>query len=418
MASNEGGAPRQMTSNEAMTKGQKLTAVLSDLEFRKDELSAVLPPDITFQIFHATINQALRANPDLLECTGQSIVNACVKAAYDGLRVDGKEAAIVWDMVTIRTRGAPDRKEKQARYMPMYQGLVQQVLRGGMVIACEADVIYENDEYEILRGTNAGIYHKPFLKGPRGNAIAVYNIATLPSGYKASMFMTGDEVRDVQKESKSGWDATNNCSKGVWKRWEGEQWKKTVLRRHRKTLPVGRDVVIRDMEAQDEFQQFDKSRPHPQMTGPAPARPTREALRHQPDNGTAMDFGGFNQDTGEVIEHERDEQPAKQQQRSAERQDDRAQQSDPARAEPAIPADSMEWAVWSTDIERLIAQTKSHDDLGDLHGRNIDILNQADKALHDRVSKAFTDRAADIAAGPDDGAAADDSGNDTAAGDR
>jgi recombination protein RecT len=402
---------------QRMTVGDAIERIMAILVHRRLEISAVLPPDITFDAFHASINQALRGNPRLLRCTQASLVNACIKAAYDGLRVDGVEACIVDEEATIRQgRGQPDRKEIQARYMPMYRGLVQQVLRGGMVTDIVADIIYEHDDYQIIAGTNRQIVHHPNVLGERGRPIVAYSVATFPDGSIGFVYMTAHEVREVQKMSRSGWNSKDGTSKGVWLRWEGEQWKKTVLRRHRKTLPVRRDVVIRDMEAESEFQQIGAPAAQEQLSARrAPPRPTREALQHQPDV-SINDFGGSFDVGGEVIEAERGER---------ERQEPQQQQRDAARAreqeraaEPELPQDDVEWGVWETEAKAAIGKAPDHEALADVQHRSDAVMKHAPKPVRDRLNQAFTDRAADIAAELDDGAAAGGDDNDAAAGDR
>src|SRR3546814_18362306 len=76
-----------------------------------------------------------------------------MKAAYDGLRIDGKEAAIVVHENTYG-QGQNQRKVKEAEYFPMAFGLLQQVLRGGEVVAVEVEVIRQNDHYIVRRGNN------------------------------------------------------------------------------------------------------------------------------------------------------------------------------------------------------------------------------------------------------------------------
>lgn len=385
------------TSNERISLQQRLEYVLAQLEARREELAAVLPPDISFEAFHATINQALRNNPDLLGCTSHSLINACVKAAYDGLRVDGKEAAIVWEMGTIRQQGAPDRKEKQARYMPMYQGLVQQVLRGGMVLACEVDVIYENDPVgRIVRGSTPQVLHEPLLTGDRGAMIAVYNVATLPSGYRVTAYLTAEQVIDIAKESKSGWDSKNNCFKGVWKRWPREQWKKTVLRQHRKTLPVGSGVTIRDIEQRDDFPQFDRSSPHPQLAA-TPPRPTRQSAALADNSGTEtgvpLDMGHGKE--GELVEQTDGHQGNQdEQRRPAETVDRDDRRDDTGGAAVDLPSNEAEWIGWRLDLEEKLEKATSMEAANGLFGTERARIDASPD--RDEIMGIFTDRIAEL----------------------
>jgi recombination protein RecT len=388
---------RTHTENEVVTLQQRLNYVLGQLEARRGELSAVLPPDIPFDAFHATINQALRNNPDLLDCSSRSLINACVKAAYDGLRVDGREAAIVWEMATVKEPGKPDRREKQARYMPMYQGLVQQVLRGGMVLACEADVIYANDEYDIQRGSSPQIFHRPLLQGDRGEMIAVYNVATLPSGYRVTAYLTREQVIDIASVSKSGWDEKAKQFKGVWKRWPREQWKKTVLRQHRKTLPVGQGVTIRDVEQSDEFPQFDRTAAHPQLAA-APPRPTRQAAaledRSGTESGVPLDMGHGRE--GELLEQTVGHQGTQGEQRRQAETVDRDDRGDEAGgAAVDLPANEAEWIGWRLDLEEKLAKQATMEAANRLFADERPRIDASPD--RDEIMGIFTDRIAELA---------------------
>lgn len=396
-----------MSENQALTKGQRLGWVLSQLDQRREELAAVLPPDIRFEAFHATINQAIRSNPELLDCEPRSLVNACVKAAYDGLRVDGREAAIVWELATVKVRGEPDRKVKQARYMPMYQGLVQQVLRGGMVLACEADVIYENDHYRLIGGSDRRVEHIPLTEigADRGRMVAAYNVATLASGYKAVHWLLAAEILDIQKESKSGWDAQNNCARGVWKRWPKEQWKKTVLRQHRKTLPIGRDVVIRDMEASDDFPQFAAPTPHPQLA--PPPRPTRRPAIDD-RSGTAAGVPLDLRDEGAFATVERQDELLDEPRGNDGRQmaakvagnTSGQHQPDTDRPLPALdlPADAAEWSMWLEETKANLRTASTHGAVDTLFAQLRPAIEAAPGDIADAARAAFTDRIGDLIA--------------------
>lgn len=393
-----GNGQQNYSNNQVISHRAVLADVLGAIGARRGELEPLLPPDQTFEAFHATINQALRANPDLLTCEPRSLVNACVKAGYDGLRIDGKEAAIVWDMITPPGGG---RKIKTARYMPMYQGLVQQVLRGGLVLACEADVIYANDTYRIIRGSNPQIIHEPLLEGDRGEMIAAYNVATLASGLRTSAYLTREQVIDIQKESKSGWK--DGAPAGVWERWPREQWKKTILRQHRKTLPVGTHP-IRDAELSEDFPQFDRQTPHPQFA-PAAARPTRAAIANRAgtEAGEPMDFGfggSFNGETGEVIEHGREEPREEHLQQRA---DPPREQEQPRQADVAIPEDANAWAAWGTDIETKLGEAKTAQDVDRVWSDAAPVMKHANKAVRDRLTGLVTKRNTDLMLDAEDG---------------
>src|SRR3546814_5496739 len=89
--------------------------VLNQLGNREKEISNMLPQDLPIERFQANVLNALRNTPSILDATAASIVKACMKAAYDGLRIDGKDAAIV---VHETTYGQGDRKSTRINSSP------------------------------------------------------------------------------------------------------------------------------------------------------------------------------------------------------------------------------------------------------------------------------------------------------------
>src|SRR3546814_12684767 len=106
--------------------------VLNQLGNREKEISNMLPQDLPIERFQANVLNALRNTPSILDATAAPIVKACMKAAYDGLRNDGKEAAIVVHENTYG-QGQNQRKVKEPDNFPMVFGLTHPVIRGGEV---------------------------------------------------------------------------------------------------------------------------------------------------------------------------------------------------------------------------------------------------------------------------------------------
>lgn len=339
-----------MASNIAIDRQHKLDTLLGQLTGRRGEIEAMLPPDLPFDRFYATIHQALRQYPQLLDCEGKSLLNAVIKAAYDGLRVDGREAVITVDEVTFGRNTNQERKVKMARYMPMAFGIIQQILRGGEVLAMEVDVIRQNDRYVVRRGTNPDIDHIPYLEGERGSIIAAYSVATLKSGVKTFEVLDRADLAAIR-----GAASTQN----VWNNWEGEMSKKSAARRHRKTLPLGeRDIVIRDSEAEELYPQFG-ARDFPEPDAARTQRPTRAAIENRMGTESGVAFDLQNEDEAVIVEGQQkggDPNKGKRQ---------RAARKDPPKADDSgndaqnmrgsmpgaeIPEDDSAWAAWSQDV--------------------------------------------------------------------
>ena len=376
-----------MKKNEVISAEQKIGMVMEELRSRELELAGVLPNDVKWEAFLALINQALRNSPKLIRCTFPSIVNACVKAAYDGLRVDGREAAIVDSIERYKDEGNVWKERAVARYMPMVFGLIKQILQSGAAKSVKAVIVYQKEvdqgRFTLLEGTTPGIHHQPILTGDKGEMVGAYAVAQVAADVFKFEWMDKHAILDVKKEAK-----TSN----VWDRWPTEMWKKTAVRRLRKSLSG--TSMIRDMEAAAEFPQFDRSTPHPQLAPPAQSRPTRAAIADQSgtSNGVSMDFG--HDDDGVVIEQERDEPREEQQRQQQQREPAREQNREP---QVQLPEDDAAWDQWALETEEKIERAKTAEQVDQIVTLNRPFTKAAAKPLRDRITKAATDRNTELA---------------------
>jgi recombination protein RecT len=202
-----------------------------ELDAMENQFKAALPAHIPAERFARVVMTAIQNNPKLLGCTRQSLWNACMKAAQDGLLPDGREGAIVPYGEDEEGSGS----SKIAQWMPMIAGIRKKARNSGEIAGWEAYCVYENDEFEFELGDDPFIRHKPALSD-RGAIIAVYSIATLKDGYKSREVMSVKEIEGVRSKSKA--------KKGPWKDpiFYPEMCKKVVARRHSKVLPMSGDL--------------------------------------------------------------------------------------------------------------------------------------------------------------------------------
>ncbi|MEO7104395.1 MAG: recombinase RecT [Gemmatimonadaceae bacterium] len=121
------------------------------------------------------IDRATRKEPKLLTCTGTSIIDAAATIVGWNLEI-GDTAHLVpfADKATGTTTCVP---------MMDYKGMAQILVTSGVVRAVEPWCVYENDDFEVRGGTNAGIMHTPVWKGVRGKLIGAYVIFRLKNQY-------------------------------------------------------------------------------------------------------------------------------------------------------------------------------------------------------------------------------------------
>jgi recombination protein RecT len=212
-----------------MTTGTELTpieAMRGTLVKMQPEFQAALPPQIPVEKFIRTTLTAVQMNPELLGADRRSLLGACMKAAQDGLLLDGREAA----PVIFRTKEGP-----KVQYMPMVGGILKKIRNSGELASISAHVVYSNDQFEYELGDNENIIHKPFLGEDRGKPIAVYAVAKTKDGAIYREVMSVADVDKVRQASRAK-DA------GPWVQWWDEMAKKTVIRRMAKRLPSSADV--------------------------------------------------------------------------------------------------------------------------------------------------------------------------------
>jgi recombination protein RecT len=186
------------------------------------DFTAALPTQITAEKFVRTTMTAVQMNPALLQGDRRSLLGACMKAAQDGLMLDGREAALVVFGQKIQ-------------YMPMIGGILKKLRNSGDLLTISANVVFEKDIFDFTLGDDEKISHKPYLGRLKGDIIAVYAIAKTKDGGVYREVMTIDQVEKVRASSRAS-------GAGPWTQWFDEMAKKTVIRRLCKRLPSSADI--------------------------------------------------------------------------------------------------------------------------------------------------------------------------------
>lgn len=184
----------------------------------KAQFKAALPRHLTPDRFVRIALTALNRNPNLLNCTKQSVVQCLLDLSQLGLEPDGRKAHLIpyGDKCTL---------------IIDYKGLVDLARRSGEIADIHADIVCANDTFEYSFGTDGKLVHKPSLIQERGDVIAAYSFVRLKDGSSSYEVMTIKEIEAIHQRSKAK-------DSGPWKTDWNEMAKKTVFRRHSKWLPV------------------------------------------------------------------------------------------------------------------------------------------------------------------------------------
>ena len=204
------------------------------LEQRGSKLSAGLEgTGISTGRFIAGVVQAVAKNPDLMQCTRESVLLACLEAAQAGLEPTGllNEAWLIPYGTT-------------ARLLIGYRGYVNLLERSGVYDFLEANLVYANDEFEWRKGTNPSIHHLP-AKEDRGAVIGGYWVAWKKGSDRPQFGVMS--YADLEKRRK----VSKKPTSGIWADWTEEMYVKTVLRWGLKSM-VLTPIVRRVMAYEDE----------------------------------------------------------------------------------------------------------------------------------------------------------------------
>lgn len=270
------------------------TRVEVQIQKMKDRFAAALPAHIPADRFvRVALNAVMK--PDLAEVAQTqvgraSIFESLLKAAADGLLVDGREAALVKFSEKDGSGWA-----NKAQYMPMIAGVLKKVRNSGEVSAVYCNAVYLNDTFKLSLVTEGvPVSHEPAL-GDRGEFVGVYAVARLKSGdWTQPEWMTKDQVDAVRERSRSGAtmdrDGKPRRASGPWVTDYSEMARKTVLRRAAKLWPSSTDKDGREALAaafdDDEDTQLETIELTPQP-GRKQAGAAARALTADPQETTA-----------------------------------------------------------------------------------------------------------------------------------
>lgn len=249
---------------EKQTPLQRYEAFTGEVMEREREISSMLPAHIPPEKFRNTAIAAVKQNLDLLNCTRRSLIQAITRAAMDGLMPDGREGVIT-------------PYKGNAQWNPMAYGLRKRMRELDHVIA-DVQVVHEKDLFVWHQGDEPRIEHEPAKLGTqRGDMIGAYAIFKREDGT-----ILHREVMD-----KAQIEMTRSQSKAqdslMWTKFASEGYRKAVLRRGVKTVPVSDSM--QEIIKRDDDDNFDFSRMSEPTLVPPPAPPPapKQVTSKEPD---------------------------------------------------------------------------------------------------------------------------------------
>lgn len=252
------------------------TAIADLLEKNKAAIGMSLPRAMNADRFARLLLTACNTNPDLLACDRTSFLAAGVGAAQLGLEPNDARGLAYLVPFNDRKRG------KVVQLVIGYRGYIDLARRSGMVSSINAFAVFEGDHFDYQLGLDPTITHIPVDDHDDDPAFLthVYAVAKV-QGDPQFVVLTRKQIDKARASSASGRNGY-----GPWNDHYVEMAKKTAIRRLAKLLPM--TVEAAAAEAMDE---------RPLVLGD---------LGHAvpADHDDAIDAGGVDTETGEIIEAE------------------------------------------------------------------------------------------------------------------
>jgi recombination protein RecT len=240
-------ASTEIPSKQVAKPKPTIKDLLLSEQFRM-QIAKALPSHMNAERFARIALTLTQKTPQLLRCTQESLFNCLLELAPLGLEPDGRRAHLI-------PRHNKD-GTVQCTLIIDYKGVAELMRRNGEVAYIHCDVVGENDQFDYRFGTGGKLVHIP-ASGDRGRIIGAYSFIRLKDGTEEYEFMSFEDIERIRKRSKAGND-------GPWVTDWNEMAKKTVFRRHSKTLPLSpemRDVIEHDDEAVTEQERFAAAKP-------------------------------------------------------------------------------------------------------------------------------------------------------------
>lgn len=177
-----------------------------------------------------TVVMACKRDEKLRQCSLPSLVFAVASCCAMGLEPGG-----ALGHAYLVPRWNSKKGELECTILVGYRGLIALARRSGDIINVEAHVVYANDDFRVLLGTQTEVVHIPDMRGKRGDVIAAHCRADFKDGGFHVEVMTREDIEHARESSIANSPA--------WANHYGEMAKKTVVRRASKYWPQAIDLM-------------------------------------------------------------------------------------------------------------------------------------------------------------------------------
>lgn len=195
-------------------------------------IKQAVPQHMTPERLLRIATTSIKANPQLRNCTAQSLLGSVMQCAQLGLEPSVLGHAYLIPSNNKKKDGnGKEYYEMECRFEIGYKGLIELARRTGQISSIVAHEVYSKDEFEYEYGLHEKLRHVPFEGADRGEVTKYYAYAKFKDGGYSFLVMSKDAIeKHRQKHSKSQF--------GPWKNHYDSMAKKTVLKALMKYMPI------------------------------------------------------------------------------------------------------------------------------------------------------------------------------------
>lgn len=226
------GIVNKLNGNKAVTTKKESKTIFDLIKAGAKQFSAAAPKHFNSERFVRIALTEVRKNPELANCSQESLLGCLMEAARLGIEPGGVLGQLYLLPFKNKKLGTVE-----CQLQISYKGQIELLRRSGQLSDIYAYPVYENDEFSIEYGLNRNIVHKPNFSN-KGALIGIYSVAKLKDGAVSFEFMTTQEIEEHEQKYRLGQYKNN-----IWNKNFIEMGSKTVVKKMLKWLPISVEFI-------------------------------------------------------------------------------------------------------------------------------------------------------------------------------
>jgi len=227
-------------SNELTLANKKTTEISSLLAKYKDNIIEVLPKHITPERMVQMVSYIIAKNPEIANCTIQSIIGAMIQTSILGF-IPSDSLGLCY-YVPYSQKNKDGSYSKVVQFQIGYKGFIDLARRSNEVKTIYAEVVYSSDVFEFELGLNPILRHVPDFESKRtdNDIVYVYAVAHYVNGGFNFVVLTKNEIEKLRLRSPMQKDSNNPSY--TWKTDYPAMSKAKAIKQLSKYLPLTIDI--------------------------------------------------------------------------------------------------------------------------------------------------------------------------------